>query len=39
VEPAYREFRGEPADAPWDLAKIFDGMYHLAKKKDLWLEF
>jgi len=39
VERAYREFRNEPTDAPWDLAKIFDGMYHLAKKRDLPLEF
>jgi glyoxylase-like metal-dependent hydrolase (beta-lactamase superfamily II) len=39
VERAYREFRGEPADAPWDLAKIFDGTYHLAKTRDLPIEF
>jgi cyclase len=39
VERAYREFRNEPTDAPWDLAKIFDGMYHLAKTRDLPLEF
>jgi len=39
VERAYREFRDEPTDAPWDLAKIFDGMYHLAKTRDLALEF
>ena len=39
VERAYREFRDEPTDAPWDLAKIFDGMYHLAKEKNLPLEF
>jgi cyclase len=39
VERAYREFRGEPVDAPWELPKIFDGMYHLAKAKGLALEF
>jgi hypothetical protein len=39
VERAYREFRDEPSDAPWDLGKIFDGMYHLAKAKDLPNEF
>jgi cyclase len=39
VERAYREFRGEPADAPWDLAKIFDDMHHLAKVRDLPREF
>ena len=39
VERAYREFRNEPADAPWELPKIFDGMYHLAKTRDLPLEF
>jgi cyclase len=39
VERAYREFRHEPTDAPWELPKIFDGMYHLAKAKGLPLEF
>jgi cyclase len=39
VERAYREFRDEPTDAPWDLPKIFDGMYHLAKERGLPLEF
>lgn len=39
VERAYREFRDEPTDAPWDLGDIFDGMYHLAKARELPLEF
>ncbi len=39
VERAYREFRGEPTDAPWDLPKIFDGMYHLATTRGLPAEF
>lgn len=39
VERAYREFRGDPVDEPWEMAKIFDGMYHLAKATDLPVEF
>lgn len=39
VERAYREFRGEQVDAPWELPKIFDGMYHLAKARGLPVEF
>jgi len=39
VERAYREFRNEPAGAPWELPKIFDGLYRLAKAKGLPLEF
>jgi glyoxylase-like metal-dependent hydrolase (beta-lactamase superfamily II) len=39
VERAYREFRGEQPDAAWDLPKIFDAMHHLAKTRDLPLEF
>jgi glyoxylase-like metal-dependent hydrolase (beta-lactamase superfamily II) len=39
VERAYREFRDEQLDAPWELPKIFDGMYHLAKTRGLPLEF
>jgi len=39
VERAYREFRDEPTDDPWELPKIFDGMYHLAKDRGLPIEF
>lgn len=39
VERAYREFRGEPTDAPWDMPKMFDSVYHLAKSRDLPVEF
>jgi glyoxylase-like metal-dependent hydrolase (beta-lactamase superfamily II) len=39
VERAYREFRDEKVDAPWDLPRIFDGMHHLAKTKGLPDEF
>ena len=31
VERAYREFRGEPFDAPIDAAASFRGMYELAQ--------
>jgi cyclase len=33
VERAYREFRGEPFDAPIDALSIFRGMYELRTKK------
>jgi cyclase len=39
VERAYREFRDEPTDAPWDLPKVFDAGYHLAKTRGLPIEF
>jgi cyclase len=39
VERAYREFRNEATDAPWELPKIFDDMYHLAKVRGLPIEF
>ena len=39
VERAYREFRGEPADAPWNTAKVFDAVYKTAKAKGLEIEF
>ena len=35
VERAYREFRGEPEDQPWDQAKTFDLIYRLAKHRGL----
>ena len=35
IERAYREFRGEPADEPWDQAKVFDHLYNLAKTRGL----
>ncbi len=31
VARAYREFRGEPHDAPWNIPKMFAGMYRVAK--------
>ena len=39
VERAYREFRGEPADAPWDRAATFDAIYEVAKARRCEVEF
>jgi cyclase len=39
VERAYREFRGDPLDTPWELPAMFDACYHLAKDRNLPIEF
>lgn len=39
VERAYREFRNEPPDAPWDMAGTFDAIYHVAKSRRISIEF
>jgi hypothetical protein len=39
VERAYREFRKELPDAPWDSAKTFDAVYKVAKAKGIEVEF
>jgi glyoxylase-like metal-dependent hydrolase (beta-lactamase superfamily II) len=39
VERAYREFRNEPPDAPWDTAATFDSIYKVAKAKGIEVEF
>jgi hypothetical protein len=39
VERAYREFRNEPADAPWDAAKSFDAVCKVAKARGIEVEF
>ena len=39
VERAYREFRKEPADAPWDKAMSFDLICEVAKAKGIEVEF
>jgi len=39
VERAYREFRNEPEDKPWDSAKSFDSIYKVAKARGIALEF
>jgi glyoxylase-like metal-dependent hydrolase (beta-lactamase superfamily II) len=35
VERAYREFRGEPPDKPWEQAKTFDVIYDVARARGL----
>ena len=35
VERAYREFRGDPFDAPWDIGKVFGSIYALAKARGI----
>jgi glyoxylase-like metal-dependent hydrolase (beta-lactamase superfamily II) len=39
VERAYREFRNEPPDAPWDSAATFDAIYQVANAKGIEAEF
>jgi cyclase len=39
VERAYREFRNEPPDAPWDTAATFDAIYEVAKAKRIEVEY
>ena len=39
VERAYREFRNEPPDAPWDTAATFDAIYKVATAKRVEVEF
>lgn len=39
VERAYREFRNEPPDAPWDSAATFDAIYQVAETKGIEAEF
>jgi cyclase len=39
VERAYREFRDEAPDAPWDKPAVFDSMYALATIRDLPVEY
>lgn len=39
VERAYREFRSEPPDAPWDTVATFDAIYEIAKAKGVAVEF
>jgi glyoxylase-like metal-dependent hydrolase (beta-lactamase superfamily II) len=39
VERAYREFRNEPPDAPWDSAATFDAIYQVVKAKGIEAEF
>jgi glyoxylase-like metal-dependent hydrolase (beta-lactamase superfamily II) len=39
VERAYREFRNDPPDAPWNHATVFDAVYKVAKAKGIEVEF
>lgn len=39
IERAYREFRKEAGDAPWDHAKTFDDIYEVAVARGMKLEF
>jgi cyclase len=39
VERAYREFRNEPPDAPWDTPATFDAIYNVAKAKGIEVEY
>jgi len=39
VERAYREFRGEPPDAPWDMAATFDAIYKVGKARGIEVEY
>ena len=39
VERAYREFRGEPMDAPPSPVAVFDAIFKLAKSRALRMEF
>jgi glyoxylase-like metal-dependent hydrolase (beta-lactamase superfamily II) len=39
VERAYRGFRGDPPDAPWNFVDLFNGMYKVANARRLPIEF
>jgi cyclase len=39
VERAYREFRNEPPNVPWDTAATFDAIYQVAKAKGIEVEY
>lgn len=39
VERAYREFRNDPPDTPWDSAGTFDAIYEVAKAKAIEVEY
>jgi|APIni6443716594_1056825.scaffolds.fasta_scaffold01698_2 glyoxylase-like metal-dependent hydrolase (beta-lactamase superfamily II) len=39
VERAYREFRNDPPDQPWDHASVFDAVYKVAKAKVIDVEY
>jgi cyclase len=39
VERAYREFRHEPPDAPWNHAGTFDAIYKVARARGIEVEY
>ena len=39
VERAYREFRNDPPDAPWNTSATFDAIYKVAKAKGIEVEY
>jgi len=39
VERAYREFRNDPPDMPWNTPATFDAIYQVAKAKGIEVEF
>jgi len=39
VERAYREFRNEPPEAPWDTSATFDAICQVAKSRGIAVEF
>lgn len=39
IEKAYRDFRNEPVDAPWDFLGTFDIIHDVAKSRGLKVEF
>ena len=39
VERAYREFRNDAGDVPWDHAKTFDAIFAVAKARGIEVEF
>jgi len=39
VERAYREFRDDAADMPWDRAAVFDAMLAVSKARGIAAEF
>ena len=39
VERAYREFRNEPADTPWNKPATFDAIYKVAKARGIAIEY
>ena len=38
-ERAYREFRNDPPDAPWNTPATFDAIYKVAKAKGIEVEY